>query len=138
MISVPAQVRNARVLPENDAAFRRALAQYEGKRIVLVVKLYRKNRSQNQNDYYWPVIVRTICDKFGYGPEDELQVHEALKAKFLPKRYENGLEIPPRYSKLNTAEAEEYHEHIRRWMLVEHNCKIPLPNEIEIEEFELN
>ncbi|NLH78622.1 MAG: hypothetical protein GX465_16460 [Acidobacteria bacterium] len=103
-----------------------------------IVRKITKASSDNQRAYYFKVIVGAVSEQFGYGPEERDQVHYALKDKFLGVPQDNGLVLVPSYRDLDTAQTEEYHENIRRWMLTEHGCKIPLPNEVPEPEYDLN
>ena len=138
MITTRAKIQGGRIFPHNEQPFRAALSAYEGREVTVTIKRHREASSLPQLKYYWSVIVGSICAEFGYGPEDRDQVHLALKQKFLGQRQDNGLVLVPSYRELDTAAAERYHEDIRRWMLTEHNCNIPLPNEVPVAEFELN
>lgn len=135
MISLPATVRNARVLPENDAAFRRALAQYEGRRVVLTIKAERKASSTPQRRYWFGVIIATLAEQFGMTKDE---CHEAIMYHFTRYVDDHGLDRRKSYNDLTTAEAERLHEEVRAWAAVEHQCYIALPNEIDVAEYELN
>lgn len=94
------------------------------------IKKYRKNRSLEQNGYYWGVVIEILSREFGCIPEE---MHEILKARFnseitiLP----NGEEV--RHVKStkdkDTFNFEEYLEDIRVWADTEFGINIPLPNE---------
>ena len=112
------------------------LDRYEGRAVDVVVKMHRELSSPGERKYYFKVIIGSVSECFGYGPEDKDRVHYALKEKFLGERQDNGLILVPSYRDLNTAQTEEYHENIRRWMATEHNCRIPLPNGVPIEIYE--
>jgi hypothetical protein len=43
----------------------------------------RATRSQQQNRFYWSVIMQTLADHTGHSPDE---LHEICKAKFLPKQ----------------------------------------------------
>ncbi len=87
------------------------LKTFEGKHIDLIIKLPSKNRSNQQNRYYWGVVIDIIGKELGYSPDE---THEALKIKFLLDR--RG-KIPTIKSTaiLTTKEFEEYLENIKRW-----------------------
>ena len=96
--------------------------------VEMVVKKPRKERSLNQQGYYFGVVVKMIADELGYlKPED---AHNELRAMFLlieekpMRRYRSTTD-------LSTVEMEEYMSKIRAWAAIEIPLFIPLPNEIE-------
>lgn len=94
--------------------------------VQIIIKKYRRNRTDPQNKYYFGVVVPILMDYTGY-TKDEM--HEALKWKFL-KIEKPGM--PPTVGstkKLNTKEFEEYLENIKRWAAVDLSLYIPDPNE---------
>ena len=101
------------------------LETLEGKRVDVTVKEHKSQRSSNQNNYYWGVVLPILGDYFGY---DTDEMHEALKIKFLSK---GACDIPTARSttKLNTQEFEDFLERVRRWALTEYSVNVPLPNE---------
>lgn len=58
---------------------------FSGKEIVITVERKRKKRSQNQNAYYWAVIVAMITEAMNEAGENVTEdlVHEFLKFRFL-------------------------------------------------------
>lgn len=116
--------------------FHNYMAKMNGKEIQLSVGPKMKPRSLNENAYYWAVVVQTLADEFGYLPEE---MHSILKSLFLKKE---TLLKKKKYmtvastALLSTIEFEDYCEKIRKWALVDHGVKIPLPNEIDTEEYE--
>ena len=86
----------------------------------------RKERSLEQNAYYWGVIIKILSEEIGY-TKDEM--HEALRYKFL--RYENVNGLPTFLSttQLSTVEWECYMEEVRRWASMDMGIVIPEPNQ---------
>ena len=109
-----------------------ALANYlkglEQQVVEVVIRKYKSKRSNEQNSYYWGVVLDILSKHTGYESDE---MHEILKFKFLRKRINNEVEYVQSTTKLNTAEMEEYLEKIRRWAAIELFCTIPLPNECE-------
>lgn len=100
-------------------------------KITLTLKKFRKQRSNEQNAYYFGVVVEMLADELGYTPEE---MHDALKWKFLRKK---GVNIPTvrRTSDLSTVEFEDYLSNIRMWASLPPEQEglgvyIPNPNEI--------
>lgn len=121
--------RNGIFLPDNPKEMKAFTNSYKGQRVEVIVRKERKNRSLNQNAYYWAVIIQTLADEFGYDPEE---MHEILLAEKSREYGDNPL-APPRIkrsSSMSTVEAEEYYGRVRRWALTEFQIRIPLPNEL--------
>lgn len=90
--------------------------------LSIVIEKKHAVRSLAANAYYWSGVVGAIAEYTGYTPEE---VHELLKAKFLPKKLAipdaNGevvteLIIGQSTTKLNKLEFGEYIEAIRKWV----------------------
>lgn len=111
------------------------LQRYEGRAVDVVVKLHREQSSDPQRRYYFGVIVATLAEFCGY---DRDEMHAALKWKFLRYTDRLGLDRVPSYRELDTAAAERYHDDVRRWAVTEYGVNIPEPNEVPVEEYELN
>lgn len=96
--------------------------------VQIVVGKIKKQRSNNENRYYWGVVVKLLSEMTGY-TDDEM--HDALRMLFLLDRDKT---IPTLRStaSLTTVEFENYMTNIREWASREMNCYIPEPNEVEI------
>lgn len=116
----------------NAELFKRDLAQYEGQDINLTIKPFKKSRSDNQNRYYWGVVIKLISEELGYFAEE---MHEILKQKFLDqKEFKFGKDqfiVTKSTSELSTKEFEDYLENIRQFAHMTLNIFIPLPNEVD-------
>lgn len=97
----------------------------EGAEMQLSIERKRKNRSLLENNYYWGVVIPTLCDYFGYEPEE---MHEALKWQFLRKE-EKDIPTVGSTASLSTVEFEDLMACIRAWALDQFNILIPQPNE---------
>lgn len=106
----------------------KSLSRDEPRKVVITIKPYRKSRSNNQNKYYWGVVIAILSDEIGYSTEE---MHEALKYKFL--LVDNYKEIPTvrSTSDLSTIEFEEYMTNVRQWASADLQIYIPLPNETD-------
>ena len=101
---------------------------------VVIKSLSQRNpRSNNQNRYYWGVIIPILSNETGYTKDE---VHEVLKTMFLSTHITFGKQqysIPKSTKDLTTIETEEYFERIRTFASLELNANIPLPNEVEVD-----
>lgn len=103
--------------------------------LEVIVRPYRKHRSDNQNRYYHGVVLAIISDHTGMMPDE---LHEYLKAKFLAEKHimkTKGdivveVEIPGSTASLKTDTMEEYLSKVRMWASAELACYVPEPNEI--------
>lgn len=133
------EVKNGELIIENMSDWSAKILKLEGEKVVLSLKKRKKDRSLDQNNYYWGVIISMLATEFGSnedGIEAEDWWHEFLKAKFLSVII--GRSIKEKsfvFSKvkstadLSTVEAEEYFAKIRQWASAELSFYIPEPNE---------
>jgi len=85
----------------------------------------KKQRSKQQNRYYFGVVCKLAGDYCGY-EQDEM--HQEFAKKFLS--YEkDGKTFVKSTTKLKTKEFEDYMEKCRMFAAEEFRCYIPLPNE---------
>jgi len=122
---------------ENPEYFKRWLSKYSNQRAIIKLKKWRKQRSGDQNAYYWAVVISHVRDNHGFLDDDE--AHEFCKTKFNKKQRSSKItkagniiitEIGGSTAGLDTLEFEEYLEKIRTFEAVEFGDIIPLPNEV--------
>lgn len=120
----------------NRAALKQALRGMKDGEVLIRIERLRATRSQRQNAWYWGCIVQLLAEHTGYTPDE---MHEVLKAKFIPKRFAvadgNGeirdeLVIGGSSAKLNTVEFGEYCEAIRQWAAESLSVVIPDPEDV--------
>lgn len=121
----------------NQDGFRKHLLSFKKDQLLeVIVRPFRKDRSDNQNRYYHGVVVNLISDHLGYSADE---THEVLKSLFLShqKIYKGNksnympVSITKSTATLKTTEFEDYLKKIREWAYVEFGLTIPLPNEVE-------
>ena len=117
------KIKDGKLILFNRKLFDNYLLNLEDKHVDLSVKLPSKDRSNNQNRYYWGIVVDIIGKELGYTADE---THEALKMKFLLDR--RG-KIPTVRSTtvLTTKEFEDYLEDVRMWASKFLNISIPNP-----------
>lgn len=101
--------------------FTRALQSFRDGPVTVRIERKRATRSTQANRLYWGVYVATLSDYTGFTPDE---MHEVLKAKFLPKRLavcdRNG-EVVDEYvlggstTKLDVVEFGDYLAAIQAW-----------------------
>jgi hypothetical protein len=77
----------------------------------VVIRKQERQRSNNQNKYYWSVVVGMISAETGLTPDE---THEALKMKFLPKHHDL-LPTVKSTTRLSTIEFQAYLAEITMW-----------------------
>jgi hypothetical protein len=99
------------------------------RKYAIEIKQYREGRSNPQNRYYWGVVLSLLSNHTGFTPEE---MHETLKQKFLftfkPLPTGEEIKIPGSTADLDTAQFEEYLEHVKRFAIQELDVLIPDPN----------
>lgn len=117
----------------NTAKIKTHLLQFRGQTVEVTVERRRKLRTQEQNAYYWGVVVKMIADECGYRTAEEQQgVHVALREKFLPRK--GKLQIASSTAALDTAQFTDYIEQVRQWAAEDLGIYIPDPNEAKANE----
>lgn len=126
-----ATIKNGRLELEKEELYKMYLVSLEGRDVDLVLKKQKRERSSNQNAYYWAVVIGIVSKEMGVLSEE---AHDYLKALFLKR----GIDVKgKRYvvigstASLSTAEFEVYLEQCRMWAARELGANIPLPNEVE-------
>ena len=91
--------------------------------VLVEIRPVSRTRTNDQNAYYWGVVVDYIGKHLGYEPEE---AHEALKWQFLRKPNSD----PPTVistARLSTAEFSEYVDRVVRWAASYLGVVIPDP-----------
>ena len=99
------------------------------KPIQIIVVRKKKQRSLNQNAYYW-LTMKLIGEDLGYFAEE---MHTVFAIMFLKKIINLGTHSIESYrstTKLTTVEFEEYLQNIRIFASSELGIFVPLPNEV--------
>ena len=106
-----------------------------GSHVDITIRKHKEKRTNEQNRYYFGVVIPILADQFGYdNPED---IHADLKRLFNPieSKIMPGETIGGTTTKLSTVEFmaadDSYVERICRWAATEHGVFIPPPEKIE-------
>ena len=114
----------------NPARFKQHLLPLKGKIVEITAELQRRHRSNEQNRYYWGVVLKMIADYCGYFSQEEIEsLHTEMCRLFLPGV--GMLALPTRTSDLSTVEMNDYMKKVRAWAASELGVYIPEPNEIK-------
>jgi hypothetical protein len=127
-------IKKGRLEVRNRKRFAEQLRRMRDGEVIITVARHVATRSQQQNRWYWGVIVELLSEHTGYTPDE---LHEVLKAKFIPKKLAlqdgNG-EIKGEFviggttTGMDKIEFGEYCESIRRWAAEELDVVIPDPD----------
>ena len=121
-----AEIVDGLLVVENERLLNEYLKRNEGKKMLVVVKPIRNQRSLNQNAYYHGVVLKILSEELGYFKDE---MHDVLKNKFLHYVDEHGNDRTKSTSDLTTLSMKEYMDKIRSWALIEYAITIPEPNE---------
>jgi len=129
-------------VPDEQEPWKHHVATLEGKDVEVICKKYRayKQRSKNENAYYWGVVVKILADEWGYDctiESEKLRVHDTIKSELLSEAKEfirkDGkkkiIMVPGSTATQDTCDFENLMSRIRRWANMEFQIYIPLPNE---------
>lgn len=140
-IKLQVKIKNGK-FASNLPLIQSILSAYEGHTIDVWFKKRSNKRSNNQNKYYWGVIVpifqNSMSDMWGE-IWDKSDVHEFLKAncnyeEIINKETGEVLRKTKSTTENSTTEQEFFHEKCRNLCRDFFNTKIPLPNEdLELE-----
>ena len=126
----PGEVKQGTLVLDNRAKFQKFLHGFEGKKVEIILRKRKKQRSDQQNRYYWGAVIDILGKTFGYEPEE---MHEALKFKFLQidSSIQPGLISAQSTTKLSTVEFMDYIAKIQRWAAQEFQIYLPDPNQVD-------
>jgi len=145
------RVENYKLIYDNPEEIGLILESLEGKRVDIIIKRETKHRSNNQNRYYWGVIIpnyqlgfqkhciellssdlsREVTDfilsNMYVIPE---QAHEALKNEYAQEIYnETNIKKQVSSSQMSSLEFENYTEYCRKFIGEKFGIDVELPNE---------
>jgi hypothetical protein len=122
-----ATIQNNKLNLDSALDFSTYLLSLEGKRVTVTVEKEKRKRSNQQNKYYWGVILQLIAEHTGEDPEN---LHEVLKAHFAPKHVVGNIVIPSATRYLDTIDFSLFVEKVVRWAGEELQIVIPAPGEV--------
>ena len=135
-ITIISDVNNGN-LKRNRGDIINALKSFEGKTIKITIEKFVNKRSNNQNSYYWgviiPILKNAILNEWGEVWSKEI-THEFCKMQFnyfekINEETGEIVRVPKSTSENTTTTQEEFHLEIRKFAKEWFNTIIPLPNE---------
>lgn len=133
-ISIVAQVKNGKAqFSDQDLQYiGHFMKKREGKAIRVIFAPAHKQRSINQSNYYWGVVLKTIEEFTGQDSDD---LHEFFKSCYSIEKVVNlagnDFVVPQSTAKMNTLQFTEYIEKVRKWAAEELSLSIPDPNQVD-------
>lgn len=122
---------NGKLILSNPESFKQELINLKERNVFVVVGDEKPTRSNNQNRYYWSVVLGLLSEHTGYTPDE---MHEVLLQKFsVKKEVKVGDEthfIKSRSHKMKTDEFEDYLNMVRNFAQQDLGVTIPLPNQL--------
>lgn len=124
------KVKQGRFIPADPRRFSLAFVHYkDGTPIEVIIRKPRKERSTDQNKYYWGVVIDIISDMTGFSPQE---AHDCMRMKFLTSMVEVENASLPRAkstTELTTVEFMDYVAQIQQFAAEFLGVYIPDPNE---------
>ena len=124
-----------KTLPHVKQSITRWLQTFKtGTHVDIIIRKHKTKRTDEQNKYYWGVVVSILGNHFGYDPEE---MHEELKIMFNPiqSKIEPSRTIGGSTTKMDTkefmADDDSYVERICRWAASKYGIYIPIPERAE-------
>lgn len=120
-------IENGTLKLNSPDSFKKYVSNLKAKKVVMIVKPFRKNRTVRQNAYYWACL-NFIGDEIGESADD---LHTTFKSMFLA---DHSYRIPMvrSTSRLSTAQFGEYLDKIIQ-KVAEIGIVVPYPEQMEIE-----
>jgi len=120
--------KKGKLIIQNPDKFNAYLLTLGDKEVAVIVKTWRKPRSNPQNRFMWGVCYQLISEATGYTREE---VHDAMRMLFL-KDEDRAIPTLKSTTALTTIEMNEYWAKIQQFAAEKLNLVIPDPNEVEI------
>lgn len=118
------EIINGELKLTSPGSFKKYLSNLKSPKVVLMVKPFRKTRTNRQNAYYW-FVLEFIGEEIGENPDD---LHATFKSMFLTDR-SRAMPIVRSTTTLNTLQMGEYLDKIIQKM-AEMDIVVPSPEEI--------
>lgn len=125
------KVVRGRFYPFEQELYDGYLIGLEDKIVNLTIKEFKKNRTEDQNKYYWGVVVKLLGEELGYEKDE---IHALLGTMFLKDHIElkgKRYTVVRSTAVLKTDEFSQYIEQCKRFA-AEQGIYIPDANKINI------
>jgi hypothetical protein len=122
------KVEKGKLILQEQDRFDAYLASLGAQNVDVVVRTWRKPRSNNQNRFLWGVIYQLISEHTGYTREE---AHDSMRLLFL-KDETRAIPTLKSTTSLTTIEMNEYWEKIQQFAAEKLGVVIPDPTEVEL------
>lgn len=119
--------KKGKLIIQNQDKFDSYILSLGEKEVSVVVKGWRRPRTNPQNRFMWGVCYQLISEATGYTREE---VHDAMRLLFL-KDEDRAIPTLKSTTSLTTVEMNEYWAKIQQFAAEKLNIQIPDPNEVE-------
>jgi len=120
-------IKKGKLILDDPARFSVHLSSLNDKRVEVVVRKEKSQRSLQQNKAYFGIVIEMLCEKTGY---DRDTMHDMMRVKFASHEDLNtGLLVVESTAKMDTVRFIKYYEDIQRWAAEFLELDIPSPNE---------
>lgn len=135
-IKITSKILNGKLIQNRDK-LKKALLNFEGKEIDIIVKRKSNHRSNQQNAYYFgviiPLTIQAIENEWGE-LWDINKTHDMFKSLFLYEEKVNTdtkevIKVPLSSTENTTTKQEAFHSQCRDFLKEWFNVDVPLPNE---------
>jgi len=126
-------------LKRNREQIKQAIAEFEGKEVIISIDKAKKNRSNNQNSYYWgvviPIVQSGLKDATGEFRSSDSIHYGILLPLFAPSNeivnIDSGQVLSEKISssEMSTVQFMEYILEVQKWSAEFLGVDIPNPNE---------
>lgn len=123
------KIKEGRLTLDYPDAFRAEVSQFDGLSVWIEVREQKRKRSNEQNSYYWSVIIPAFLEIFNKADLkfDSEKTHDILKTRFLLTkdpytRVKSTTELTP-------DQFNEFIMGLQAWAATDFNYYIPDPNE---------
>ena len=129
-------VENGKITHYNLSGVNEHLKTLEGKEIQYTIGKWVKNRTLQQNSYYWGWVLGYIVDYCGYERNELEGIHDYLKLMFLVEQ-DPSKKIPMvRGTRdMTTKEFTEWIERVKRWAAQTLGLNIPSIDEVDLDKY---
>ena len=106
-----------------------------GAKLDIIIRKHSSKRTNDQNRYYWKVVIPILADFFGH--DNPISMHEDLKLEFnpVPSKIDPAKMTGGSTTKLSTEEffskEDSYVNRICRWSAEKYGLYIPPPKKAE-------
>ncbi len=125
------KVKDGKIKFYTENSFNNYIQGLEDKEVSIVVKRFAKQRSGQQNKYYWGVVLKSISDFTGYDTED---LHTHFKYHFLRKKV-GKLTAFRSTRDLDTLDFTEYIDKVIRFARERLSVEVPTPDSMDYDDF---